>query len=150
MIDFFLAVVILIFIIGFYISTWGSTIIAIQMKSDRTEMENIIFGISDLLIKSEGLPGDWNESNVIVIGLAKEDHVLDENKVSSFVTLPIDKTKKLLGIVNFNFFFRLKNIDGTILEDYGNYPIDAEEVIVSRRLVLYNNEIINMEFGLWK
>ena len=148
--DLFLAIVIFIFVVQLYMMTWGRSALGVTAKVDRTEMEKLTLDVSDLLIKSRGLPTHWNETTVSVIGLAEEDHVLDGNKTSTFVNLDVGKTKGLLGIENLNFTFTLKDENGIVLEDYGSHPIDAEEVVILRRLVLYDNNITFMEFGLWK
>lgn len=151
--DFLIAVVILILIIQTSVSLWNRIVNSLRVRETRTEMENLALAISDLLVKSSGLPGDWNSTDVITIGLAGEDNVLDPGKVSSFTGLDSDTTKELLGIKNFEFLFRLKNTDGGDLIPPHNstesIPANAEVVNI-RRLVLYDGNRAYMDFGLLK
>jgi len=150
MIDFFFAIIILIFIIELYISGWGRSVLGIGLKEQRNEMELLALEISDMFIKSSGIPGDWNESTVLAIGLAQKDHILDPDKVDEFTDLSIDKTKELLGISNLDFYFKLDYVQGENIEEYGSSPTNSEEIVVVRRLVLYNNREAFMEIWLWK
>lgn len=147
--DFLIGVVILIFIIVISAPIWGRTVENIRIKEERSEMENLVLSISDQMVKSPGMPSDWNRTNIKSIGLAEEDNVLDSMKVSNFTSLGADKTKYLLGIENYNFIFRLRNTNEIIFVEYGSLPITASEVVIIRRIVLYENLPTMMEFGVW-
>jgi len=149
--DFILAIIILIFILQLSFSLWNNEIESFRLKEKRTDMEKTALSIVDLLIRSPGIPEDWENGDMaeITLGLVKEDHVLDIGKVSKLFSSSIDNTKKLLGIENYDFFFVIKFTNGEVIEEYGTPAIDAREVIVARRLVLYNNTETYLNFGLW-
>lgn len=148
--DLLMAIAILFFIIVLSASLWNRSVNSMRLKEERNEMENLVLLISDQLIKGLGIPSDWNKTNVVAIGLAKEDNILDPVKVSNFINLGTNKTKNILGIGNYNFIFRLRDINENILVEYGTPPINSNEVIIVRRVVLYQGRPTIMDFGLWK
>jgi hypothetical protein len=148
--DFIMASVIVIFIIILSVSIWNRNVNSLKSKEERSGMESLVLSISDQLIRSPGIPSDWNKNNVLAIGLAAEDNTLDAAKVYNFTSLDIDKTKNLLGIGNYNFIFRLRNTSETVLVEYGDLPIDGKEVVILRRIVLFEGLPTIMDLGLWK
>lgn len=148
--DFLIAIVILFIIIALSASIWNRSVSNLRLKEERTEMENLAISITDQLIRNFGIPGDWNKTNVMVIGLAKEDNVLDSEKVTNLINLEKDKTKTLLAVRNYNFIFRLRNISENILVEYGDLPTNAKEVVIVRRIILYKGRPSIMDFGLWE
>ena len=149
--DFILAMIILVFVLQIALSLWNNEIEDFRLKERRIEMEKLALGITDMLVRSPGNPGDWENRNIteITLGLAGEDHVLDIQKVSKLFTLPQDSVKKILGIENYDFFFAITFTNGEVIEEYGTSSADAKEVVVARRLVLYNNTETYLNFGLW-
>ena len=148
--DFLIGIVILFIIIALSALAWNKTVENLKLKEERSEMESLAISITDQLIRDFGIPGDWNETNVMSIGLAEEDNVLDPEKVSTFTNLEKDGTKTLLGIRNYDFIFRLRDSDENILLEYGDVPINAKDVVIIRRLVLYEGQPTIMDLGLWK
>jgi hypothetical protein len=147
--DFLMGLVIFLIIVAISVSLWNKNVYNMGLKEKRTEMENLVLLISDQMVKSSGIPGDWSSTTVAAIGLSKSDNVLDSSKVSNFVGLSKEKTKALLGIRNYNFIFRLRSTNETILVEYGDLPSDASESVIGRRVVLYEGGSTIMDFGLW-
>ena len=149
--DFILAVIILIFIMVVSISMWKNEIDNLRLHERRTEMENLALSIADILVRSPGNPEDWElrDEVEITLGLANESHVLDKEKVSKLLTMSQDDVKNILGIDNFNFFIRITYPNNVLVEEYGTPPANAEEVVVTRRLVIYDDEESYFNFGLY-
>jgi len=150
MIDFFFAIIILVFLIELYFSGWGRSVLGIGLKEQKNEMEILALQITDMFVKSPGVPSDWNQTNVLAIGLAQEDHILDTDKVNKFTNLSVDKTKQLLGISDLNFYFKLDYVQGDNIKEYGSVPVNSEEIVLIRRLVFYEEKKAFMEMYLWK
>lgn len=149
--DLITGLIILILIMMFSYSIWSKTVYDIRQKDINNEIEFITLSVSDFLLKYEGEPTDWElANNTISIGLAEEDHILDPDKVSAFINMNYSQAKKILGIGENEFLFRLKKTDGTVLNESGLAPSDTELAINIRRLVLYNNNPIYMEFMVWR
>ena len=149
--DLVVGLTILILILQFGYSVWSKSVYDIRQKDDSNEIEIIALSISDFLLKYEGKPTDWEQTNnTITIGLAKEDHVLDSDKVSAFLNMNYTEAKKLLGIGENEFLFRLKKTDGTVINESDLIPSNPGLSVNVRRVVLYNDNATYMEFMVWR
>ncbi len=148
--DLFIALFIATILIIIVIFTWNRYSIILNEESDYRELQIIAFQTADLLVKSEGDPQNWenNPLNVDVIGLATKDRNLSAEKVNSFINLSYNFTLKSLGLELYDFYFQLKDINGTKLAEHGKTPKNF--VVNVQRLVLYENEKAIVEFALWK
>ena len=148
--DLFIALFVATILIIIVIFTWNRYSIILNEESDYRELQIIAFQTADLLVKSEGDPQNWenNPLNVDVIGLATDDRNLSAEKVNSFINLSYNFTLKSLGLELYDFYFQLKDINGTKLAEYGKTPKNF--VVNVQRLVLYENEKAIVEFALWK
>lgn len=150
-VDLVVGTIILILILQFSYSIWSKNVSDIRQKDTITEMEFVALAISDFLMKYEGKPNDWEKTtNITALGLAERDHVLDTDKVEAFHNMNYSQAKKLLGVGENEFLFRLKQTDGTILNETGMVPSDPKLSVNIRRLVLYNNNPAYMEFMVWQ
>lgn len=146
--DFLLAIIVLLIIVQLSMSGWTRNIDNLRERESRVEIENLALSISDTLARGEGVPGDWSGENATTLGLANEPNVLDTTKVDAFINLDKSVVKKLLGIGGYKFSFILKT-GGTVVVEYGEQVGSVEDVVVVRRLVLYNDDPTLMEFRLW-
>ena len=106
---------------------------------------------SDILVKSEGLPKDWNSSNLTVIGLAESDRVISPSKVNRMINLSYNVTRRNLGLYPYEFYIALKNITGSKIIEYGNNFTDEAGAIrvISSRRVVYNGEAAIFDLQVW-
>ncbi|NIO23056.1 MAG: hypothetical protein GTN38_03465 [Candidatus Aenigmarchaeota archaeon] len=123
----------------------------IQNMEQRTfdEIETLALSISDSLIRTKGVPENWNSSNVNVIGLAEGENVLSIPKVSEFLYMgnnEYDLTKNIL-VGRYDFFFSITDLNGTVYGTAGSKPADRTIVPVER-YCLYNNRVVKIELAL--
>jgi hypothetical protein len=106
--------------------------------------------LSDSLIRTPGLPADWNESTVRVVGLAYDDNTLDPDKVGMFVNMSYAKARSLLGVHPYHFYFEVKDINGTLYKN-SSLPIDSASttVVPAERYAVYGGRITKVLFALW-
>ena len=129
----------------------------VQQK-EINRIEELALSISDALIRTQGYPEDWNETNVINIGLASEENILNESKVRIFIeNLSDDVIMHRFGAGDCKFYFELRDINGEIFEiesgvnaTKGEYPTSPEISIPVERFVLYRNRPSKILFILWK
>lgn len=103
--------------------------------------------IADSLM-SEGSPIDWNENNVVRIGIVSEGRI-NEAKLEEFADLAeldYKKTKALFRTRNEYFV----SFGGDISTGVGRNYTDAEYVMKVTRVVIYNQSIVTMEVYAWK
>ena len=149
-IDFLLASFIFSVLVIITMLYWNNYNAKLEHDIKSNLLETKAFQISNVLVKSEGSPKSWNPDNVQVIGLAESDRVLSLEKVNSFASMPINKTKRLLQTHNFNFSFVLKDTGGDIISSYGDNISNPVISINIRRYVLYNDEEAVVEFSMWE
>ncbi|MEM7825355.1 MAG: hypothetical protein QW412_00665 [Candidatus Aenigmatarchaeota archaeon] len=92
--------------------------------------------VSDLLIRSKGIPEDWNGLNVKALGLVNyTEYIVSFDKILNFFELSEEKIKSMLGLRSYNIYFKVTNLTGQdfpegILEK-GVYPSPDSKVVVS-------------------
>ncbi len=155
--DFAVSLIIFVLMAGMVVFAWNYTI---QNSTDQVNfnvLENDVLMMSDTLIRVPGLPEDWNESTVRVIGLADEENVLNSTKVKQFVNMDYSMIKSFLGISNREFYFEINYPNNTVMEidgvnlTKGTHPSmgNSSVVVPAERYILINGKIAKMELLLW-
>lgn len=154
--DLFIAIAVFIILITITTIIWDLYSIRLKMRQEYEDMMLRTIQISDQLIKNPGYPTDWeykissDPEYVKVIGLADEDRVLSADKVEKFRTnITDDKVKDLLNIGLYNFYFIIKEQNGSALLAKGIAPIGFNTVNLAR-IVTYKNQPRIVEFALWR
>ena len=100
------------------------------------------------LLRTPGLPENWNSSNAVVIGLSNNNNnILDTNKVSRFFdNISYVSAKNIFG---FGGDFEIKFISSG--KTKGSAPNSSvENIVFFRRFAYYNGSIENVEMKLWQ
>jgi len=153
-IDFVISAVIFLLVIVLVIFAWNYTNSQVAEQIEFNEIESTALTVSDSLIRTSGIPADWNQTNVNVIGLAIEDNILNDTKASRFVNLSYADARVLL-VGKYNFYFELDHINGTIIVYNGTnmtagiYPANSAIIVPVERYVLYQNKPARMKFIVW-
>jgi hypothetical protein len=148
--DFAVSVTIFFFMMAVLLFAWQYVSYQNQSQTAFNDMENLALGISDELIRTRGLPENWDDSTVEVLGLASEENFLNESKVLMFVQMDYDKSRRLLGITPYNYTFRVEQLNGSLIQSQGvDLSSGTSVVIPATRHVLYDSRVVRMEFALW-
>ena len=118
-----------------------------QMLFDETE--GIALSASDALLRTKGLPENWNTADVSVIGLASEENVLNATKVSYLLAMGSSDYNRTRVILTggYDFFLNITDLNGTSYGVIGSKPADRM-VIPVERYCLYNERITKLEFAI--
>ena len=149
---------VLIFMMGiiafyFFIYNLGSNV-------DETFEELLLD--SNIIIESllsEGFPLNWNTTNVKIIGLLSDEKI-NMTKLEGFYNLSVDdynRTRRIFNTRN-HFYFSLDEnmtfngveVEGFGMPDFDRNDIDVENLIVKRRLVVYENKPVIIQLYLWR
>jgi hypothetical protein len=149
-IDFMLAMIIMLIIIGMASSSWDRIMYIMNEKTQRTELKRLGLAVSDMLVRNPGTPSDWNGSSVLSIGLVDKHNVLNKNKIQSFLGMSKNEIQNKLGIQGYGFSFRVRAVNGTVIADYVSTPSNPTNVIIVRRIAVYETIPVHIEFGLWR
>ena len=114
------------------------------------------FQVSDLLVKSKGIPADWhityNTSTPQVLGLSENERILSPERIDAFKDLS-DRNpqviKDALKVNLYNYYFVVRNQTGTPILNTGLFPSGKYAVNLAR-IALYNGQPVIMEFAIWK
>jgi hypothetical protein len=119
-------------------------------------MENAAMAASDSLVRQPGIPAEWNSTDVITIGLASQENVLNETKLAEFMAMDDSAIRGLLGIANYVYYFEVRYPNGTLASlpgggeiTKGAYPSGASAVIPVERHALYMEKPARMVLILW-
>lgn len=117
------------------------------------ELQAKALALSDSLIRTPGLPQDWNESTAQVIGLAEDENVLNIAKVRSFVNMSDDDYDRLKGLMDigfYDFYLEVVDLNGTVFENTTT-PVDQSSltVVPVERYVIYNGRVAKVRFVIW-
>lgn len=117
--------------------------------------------VSNILIES-GYPLDWNETNVILPGVA-DAHRLNITKLKSYSNLSYEHTKILLHIPSdYIFYFQNKTHNLNLSSCTYGYPIVSDinctpqltsitykNLVKTQRLLAFNGTILTMVLYTW-
>lgn len=106
----------------------------------------------DMLVRTDGQPNNWQEKTideVTMLGLAKRDRVLDNEKVEKFTqwasvyrSEDYNKAKALL-LIGYDYYFKISDSGGTVLEQTGQPDSEMQK----RMMAVTTKRIVNLDGG---
>jgi uncharacterized membrane-anchored protein len=132
---------------------------AVQQSHEQTSfnvMENAAIAASDSLIRHGGSPEGWSQADVMTIGLASSENVINETKAESLMQVNDTDIKRLLGIGNYEFYLEIRYANGSMVSTPGGqviqkgiYPTTATTIIPVERQVLYMDKMARLKLIVW-
>ncbi|MFH1445366.1 MAG: hypothetical protein ABIF08_02710 [Nanoarchaeota archaeon] len=154
--DFIVSAVIFLSAFLLLMFSWSYVTIITQEQAATNDIESAVLEVTDILVRSPGLPKNWTVINVKSIGLAVKENELDDVKIENFLALDYGKSKDLLGIRNYDYYLEAYNLDNSTVKTQsgtdiikGQYPADPAIVIPLERYALYNENIVKLKFVFW-
>ena len=137
MIDLAFGAFLFVLLFAFIYSQWQSNLSVASQESFFEELSGRSSMACDSLLSTQGSPHDWfllsNQNDINAIGLSKKKRVVDERKLSRFLSLDYEFARQKLRLSEFDFFFNL-NSQG-IDYNFGVFPDANAEIISLRRVV---------------
>jgi flagellar basal body-associated protein FliL len=108
--------------------------------------------VGDSLL-SEGFPSNWDQSNVVTIGILSEGKV-NETKLKEFYDMSQSdyaKTKVLFNVVNdyYVFFDEPITVDAVPIIGIGIQQSNENNLVKLSRVVVHDNQIKNIHIYVW-
>ncbi|HLC39888.1 MAG TPA: hypothetical protein VJJ76_03330 [archaeon] len=149
--EFLIVSVVLVILFTFATNFWNIVAFRFGEKSFRSGLELTALDISDILINTPGTPGNWQDdtSKIFSLGISDSTHVMNEKKLIAFTNLNYTQAKKALGVPAYDYKFRIRTLNGTVIYQSGLDPSATSQIVVITRFVLLKNDIMKMEFGVW-
>lgn len=121
------------------------------------DMESKALDTIDTMIRVRGFPDDWDSSNVEVLGLASEENILNESKLLEFVGMDYYNSRRVLGILGYDFYFQVLNLNDTqaysgpipLLTGVDPLTSNAVTIVPVERYVLFDHRVAKLRFTLW-
>jgi hypothetical protein len=153
---------------------WDSTGDDINNAENLRDMERLGSEAIEQLVRTPGLPSDWNYATVEIPGLADEDRVINMTKAAYFVELMNETNYPeygyLMGIGPYQFYMNVTDLDGepiivsneafldelnetvVIVNEFvtGLVPEDAYESLALLRTAIYNSTVVRVNFIVWR
>jgi hypothetical protein len=146
-IDFIVSIIIFFLVLSLIFFFWNYKSSQNIEQSILTEIETSALEFSDSLVRTKGLPEDWNSTSVIKLGLASEENILDQTKVQAFNnSLSYSQVKDIFK--SYDFYIKITDLNGTVYAEKGNVLVNKTSVPVERYSIL-NKKIVKMLFVLY-
>lgn len=145
--DFLIGIIVLLFILS-ALQVHQSNIIQKVEHQDKLLYRQSLVSRTDTLLMFEGIPNNWNSSNVEVLGFSTgEPNHINETKFKRFLDLTVKRSKELLGLRGRSLYISLENSTGLVIDDgreysMGNKTWNGSENIytVERKVVLEESD----------
>jgi hypothetical protein len=146
---FFISVMLIMFI-------WNHSVYTNTQQTVLNEMSGLTIRITDTLVRTGGLPAEWNLSTVRLAGLASGENVLNTTKVDFLTSMDYQALKEKLNTLGRDFYLDIRYVNSTLAGNssghpvqVGLYPSGASAIIPVERYVLYGGSPAKMRFMLW-
>ena len=105
-------------------------------------------------LTSAGFPEDWNNLNVIKIGLFSDEEI-NETKLERFYDFASTDYLKTKSLFNTRYqyyvnFSQIITIGETPISHIGSYPTETKSIIKISRIVPYKNKSTVMDVYIWE
>ena len=151
-VDFLCAALIFLLVLNATINLINSSNRSLADKTLLNELNAKTGQTLDMLVRTEGIPGNWEEKTIdetAMVGLAKRDRVLDNEKASKLAEWAsvyrsgdYNKVRALI-LTGYDYYFRITSANGTVLKETGKPSQEIEEkmlAITARRAVNFEGE----------
>ncbi len=169
--EFLLAYFIFMVVLILCVLLWYNTTRDLTEAESYRIMEERSVDAAEQLVKTSGIPGNWNTSNIESVGLVNESRILSSEKIVGFVTL-FDNSqydglcndislsnymcnRYLLGLGGYDFYYLITNLNGSNLTIGGVFPATGKAPQNQTRLLsvtrnaLLDGEIVKTALTVW-
>jgi len=118
----------------------------------RMAMEILANDIMDTLVRTNGMPGCWEDfpASVSSIGLANSPLDLSWRKVAAFASMNYQASKEVMGIGSYQYVFSVKTLNETTLVKSGQGTSNPKIAVNPRRTAVLNGTTVYVDFLLWR
>jgi len=151
--DFIIAASIFLLVIGIIYIYWIYSSIQIEETKNINEMTDKAFTASQVWFR-EGTPKYWDPNNVIDLGLENNKRFNQTkinflNKSINPSNIGYSKTKTMIGLEGYEYFFKIYNTTNDTLFNFGLYPSNAVNIVKTKRIGILNSSIVILEVLVW-
>lgn len=115
-----------------------------NVLAEEKVLQEQVYHVTSLLVRTPGYPPDWTAGNVEILGLASPDHVIQDAKLDELDAMTDADIKQAMGITqSTQFLLNVTNATQTMHVDgrdlvWGSAPSGADTIVVAERAVIVN------------
>lgn len=147
--DLFVAISVFIILTTILTLTWDLYNIRINNRFTYDDMVLKTLQISDILVRTQGIPPDFVPQSAQSIGLARRDYTLDNRRVARVAAMNESDFKNIMKINLYEFYLVVRDQSGAANATLGKPPAGKSTVNLLR-YVMYDGRQVGFEFSLWK
>ncbi len=136
--------------------TWNYITAQNLEQFEISNAESQALRISDSLVRTQGIPVNWESGNPSVLGLASSENILDDAKIEALLAMDYNSVKSLLGIEGYQLYLALIYANSTIAKtangtqaEFGMQHVNEKIIVPVDRYCLYNGDIVTLRLILW-
>lgn len=152
LLDLVFGVFVFVLLFAFLYSQWQASLSTALREQGFEELHARGFQAVDSLVSSKGQPSNWHllsQSDINVLGIARKRNVVDEARLSRFLSLDYEFARQKLALSSFDFFFHISNSQGVDF-NFGLLPDSNIAVFSFRRIVDYKGVESIVDFTVFK
>lgn len=153
--DFLLSIILFLAIMSLGLNTWDNLGKKINEVDYLEYMEQKSFYITDVLIKTQGYPQNWNETTVLLPGLSSgKSHILNYTKINMMNSINNSEMIRMWDIQGYGYNLTIRNSTAVIMS-HGSLVLQNASILLPYSRVVtidYGNAVDKgtFEFLLWK
>ncbi len=139
--DLITALTVFLFILMISTASTGLTENSLNQEEKYFEMQEKALNASSVLILTKGEPENWTSletSQINSIGLAEERNTINKNKINDLIeNRNYNEIKEILGLQKYDFYFKITELNGQTIKEFGTAPENEKKTIVIERYILF-------------
>ncbi len=107
--------------------------------------------VSYLLTYGQGIPSNWNSTNVIQLGLSDSPGLIDSTKLNNLNLMTYDQVRQSLGALNYDLSIEVYYPNNSIIFNYQPIiPNNPSYFTPITTPVIYNGQVALLRVSLWQ
>ncbi|MBI2668037.1 hypothetical protein HYX17_04705 [Candidatus Woesearchaeota archaeon] len=125
----------------FLFSTFNSYNNKLNNNLEDNEKQRLASQVTDSLIKTQGIPEDWESNNLDIkeIGLVNKDRIINQTKLMELEDIDYNELKSIMNIQKYDFNLTIKFSNNDVISGVG-VPITGKKITTTRRFAVYNKK----------
>lgn len=141
--DFMLAAFIFFIVFAYSVEAYHQNLRLYNAEEARKNTEISALAATDVLLKTHGIPGDWelDAGNVESVGLVGRPNVIEPAKLSALQAMDYNYSREALGI-GMDYYLSVVPLTGEAVMEKGQ-RMEGDAVVASR-LAIYNGSYVRV------
>jgi len=147
-VDFMLAAMIFFLVLAYSVGTYYYYLGQYNAEEVRKNMEISTLAATDVLLKTQGVPGDWEQGagNPQSVGLVERPNIIEPQKLSALAAMDYNYSKEAMGL-GADYYLSVIELTGELVMEKGA-QMDGDAIVASR-LAIYNETYVRVTLHVY-